>query len=145
MSNLDIFFRRLIIFSVATSLTSLLLDMLVPNSLPITLQHAYDMHADEHFGSMNTAFLLAGFAYICIVFLVAIAATIGLYFFKAWARTASLWTTIIAAPMFPLVGVLVESGWAAMFTYASTIAWGAVLAVAYFSDVSRHFEQPIAN
>jgi hypothetical protein len=66
----------------------------------------------------------------------------GLLFFKPWARTGSLLTTVIAVVFYPFLGPTVMSGSAMLFSEVAAILWGSVLSAAYFSSLSHRFERP---
>lgn len=65
----------------------------------------------------------------------AIAGLIGLFCYKKWGRTLSLVTTIISMLFVLVCGESSEASPVVMFFYdASTLFWGAVLAMAYYSE-----------
>jgi LytS/YehU family sensor histidine kinase len=66
---------------------------------------------------------------------------IGLFRFKAWARSLSLYVTLAGFFAYPFMGPSVLSGLeSALFDAVSTI-WGGILALSYFSAVSERFER----
>ena len=66
---------------------------------------------------------------------------VGLFFFKSWARTLSLYSTLAGFFITPVVGGSPYSGLEASLFEASTIVWGGILALSYFSPVSCRFER----
>jgi len=64
---------------------------------------------------------------------------IGLFFFKRWARTISLITTFVGLAVAPFFGPQLSSAIAGPMFYASSIVWGAILAIAYYSPLSSRF------
>ena len=70
---------------------------------------------------------------------IALLATVGLVLFQPWARPLALALTVVSLPLYPFIPAMVQSGWGALFLYLSTLAWGATLAMAYFSPLSVRF------
>ena len=104
------------------------------------LARAYD--EEPHTWLMNWVFadpwlsigLLGG------LFLVCLAGLVGLFFFKRWARMISLYSTLVVLPLAPFCGPQLFWGLESALFEASSIVWGAVLAVSYFSKVSERFD-----
>lgn len=75
---------------------------------------------------------------------VALAATIagyvGLFLLTRWGRALSLALTVLAFPLYLLTGPTLSSPLESMLTDASTLLWGACLALAYFSPVAARFK-----
>jgi hypothetical protein len=71
-----------------------------------------------------------------------IAGVWGLYMFRRWGRTLSIYTTGAGIALFPFLGPSLSGGLESAFYEASTLAWGAVLALAYYSPVSAEFTSP---
>lgn len=69
-----------------------------------------------------------------------IASLVGLYRFRRWGRTWSLWLTLASQSVFFLVGPMVAEPLDWFLYTLSNMLWGAVLAVAYFSPLSARFE-----
>ncbi len=59
--------------------------------------------------------------------------------FWPWARPLALLVTIAFVALSPLTRVFVELGWVAMFSEISTLLWGAVIALAYWSPIGAQF------
>ncbi len=64
---------------------------------------------------------------------------IGLFRFKAWARSLSLYATVAAFFACLLMGPVVFSGLESALFDAVNILWGGILALSYFSAVSHRF------
>ena len=64
---------------------------------------------------------------------------VGLFRFKSWARTLSLYSTLASFLVYPLLGASLSSGLESTLFEASTTVWGAILALSYFSAVSSRF------
>lgn len=69
-----------------------------------------------------------------------LAGLIGLFFFKKWARTIAIWSTLIGFFIYPLIGTSLHSGFESALTDASATLWGVILSLSYFSPVSEKFE-----
>jgi hypothetical protein len=64
----------------------------------------------------------------------------GLYLFKPWGRTLSLYTTAAGLALFPFLGPSLSGGLESAFYEASSLVWGAVLTLAYYSPpISAEF------
>ena len=64
---------------------------------------------------------------------------VGLFFFKDWARRLSLYSTLAGFLVSPFFGASLSSGMESALFEASSVTWGAVLALSYFSPVSDRF------
>ena len=130
-------FRLLVVASLVLGLIGAFLDTIVPGVIPKVLEDAYKVYTDTDEG-WGTAVIL-GVAAIGLL-VAGIAATVGLLQLKRWSRSLALWVTIGAFATHPLIGVTLQSGWAFVLTEVSTAMWGAVLAMAYYSELKTHFE-----
>ena len=77
-----------------------------------------------------------------VLAVLALAATvgfIGLFWFRSWARSLSLYSTLTGFFVLPFYGASLESGIENMLGEASATLWGAILTLAYFSTVSEQF------
>lgn len=70
-----------------------------------------------------------------------LAGLVGLFLFKRWGRTLSLYSTAAEFLIYPFQGPSLSSALEATFFEASILVWGAVLALAYFSSVSERFRR----
>ncbi|ATR79065.1 hypothetical protein [Moraxella osloensis] len=70
---------------------------------------------------------------------VALAGLIGLFYFKRWARSLSLYSTLAGYLFAPLIGSSLYSGLELALSDGSSVLWGAILALSYFSPVSQRF------
>jgi hypothetical protein len=64
---------------------------------------------------------------------------VGLFRFKSWARSLSLYSTLAGFLVGPFLGTSLSSGLESTLAEASSIVWGAILALSYFSTVSGRF------
>ena len=84
----------------------------------------------------NTAVSIGLFAALAIAWVVGL---IGLFRFKGWGRSVSLYSTLAALLAAPLAGSSLYWGLESGLYEASGMLWGAILALAYFSPVSARF------
>ena len=63
----------------------------------------------------------------------------GLFLFKRWARTLAIIITLVGVATAPFFGPQLASALAGTVFYASSVLWGAILAIAYFSPLSSRF------
>ena len=127
-------FRILIIFSFLLGIASAAIDFIIPNLIPSSVTQAYL--------NVPTPVLFEnplGLAFLAALLLLASVSTIGLLFFKRWARMLSLYTTVLGFSLYPFFGLTLASGWASALSELSTTIWGAVLAIAYYSSLSERF------
>lgn len=75
---------------------------------------------------------------ISVVF--AFALTVGLFFFKGWAKTLLPLSYTIGLLLVPFNGPYVEVGWDTFLFYLSCLMDGVVLALVYFSTLKEAFE-----
>jgi hypothetical protein len=60
---------------------------------------------------------------------------VGMFFFKPWARTLALVTTIISIALIPFSGAALSSAAEQALFETSSILWGVILALAYWAPV----------
>lgn len=86
------------------------------------------------------AFSPAVFLSLSAVSLVAIIVPpMALFFFKKWGRWFGVCTTLTMLVALPFLGPSLSSGFGTAVLQLSAILWGAVLALAYCSPISRDF------
>lgn len=69
-----------------------------------------------------------------------VAGFIGLFLFKQWGRTLSLTLTLLALPLYLVLGPSLMSPLESLLIDASNLLWGACLALAYFSPIAARIE-----
>lgn len=79
-----------------------------------------------------------GFISYVVVFLYSLA-YIGLFYFYRPARTIYLLLIIVNGLFMPAYGLLVQSGFENMLIYFITIGDGFIIAMAYFTNISKRF------
>jgi len=74
------------------------------------------------------------------LFLAWLTGLVGLFFFKRWARSLSLYVTLFGLIISAFLGPFLYSGLEASLFDASSILWGFILALSYYSSISARFE-----
>lgn len=88
---------------------------------------------DEHIGIL---------LFLCLLVLGAWTASIGgLYRFRPWARSFSLWSTLALSAISPFLGPSLTTGFEGSLAHASSVLWGVLLCAAYFSPISTSFSR----
>jgi hypothetical protein len=127
-------FRALIALHLALLFAGLCAAFL-PDNYSTALSEAY---ASEPVSSFidNDWFWLTLALILLIVWLVGL---VGVWSFKRWGRSLSLYSTFAALIAVPLFGPTLSSGIENALFEAATLCWGAVLALAYYSAVAERF------
>ena len=127
-------FRALVLASLLFQVLAAGVDFVFPTLVPAAIASAIDKEPlPPGLATSWVMWLSAAWAVTLV------GATIGLLFFKRWARSVSLWGTVGGFVLFPLLGGAYSSGWAGAFQDAAVTAWGAALALAYFGPIAHHF------
>ena len=127
-------FRCLILASLVLLAASAFVDPLFPGLIPPSVSQAVEeAPLPSMVGGWWFPVLVVPWALALLV------ATIGLLFFRRWARALSLWATLVGFAFYPFLGAQVSSGWASGFGEASATLWGAALATAFFSPLRERF------
>ncbi|CAN7541565.1 hypothetical protein LJR143_003709 [Pseudoxanthomonas sp. LjRoot143] len=128
-------FRQLLILSAVLAIAGAVAGLL-PGGYSTALADAYANEPVppllQHEG-MAIAVLLAMLAAV-------VAGFVGLLLLKRWGRTLSLVLTLAGLPLYLLLGPTLQSPVEMMLTEASSLLWGACLALAYFSPVAVRIE-----
>ena len=130
------FFRCLVLCSVLLLFASAIVDWLFPYLVSQAITTAIENEPMPSFLE-NHPFLALTLLLPWLI--VVLASTIGLLFFKRWARVLALYSTLFSFGFYPLLGLSVSSALATAFSDASLMLWGAVLALAYYAPVSERF------
>jgi hypothetical protein len=133
---LSITFRLLIGLSVTLGLSSVGVDLfftdIIPSDLSAAIERASALSLVESYPLISLAVLLPWL-------LASFAGVIGLFLFKQWGRSLSLYSTALGFFLFPFFGPVVSSGVSYALDEAAITLWGAALAVAFFSPISERF------
>jgi hypothetical protein len=127
-------FRLFVVLSFLLPVVAMGIDALFPTLISRPLTEALQ-------AEVSSPFLESWWVVVVNVVLVAaaLAGSIGMLLFKRWARSLSLWSTVLVLAYLPFIGSIVESGLAASLYEASSMLWGAALAAAYFSTLRHRF------
>jgi len=112
-------------------------------ALPLDLHEAWERLPPPAWipDSIATTFLLAA-----LLIPLVIAQIVGLYLFRRWARTLSTVLTVLVWPLLLFTGPSVQSALEVVLSDVTSVLWGALLALAWASPVSRRFGgQPDAS
>jgi len=135
------YFRWFIILSVLLAGGAAALDALFPSLIPQSLSIALENEPVPR--------IIENLTLSLVLFLPLAAASItgvvGLFLFKRWGRTLSLYSTVLGFGLYPFLGPTVSSGWSSTLSEASVLLWGAVLAVAYVSPLRDRFSVRSTN
>jgi hypothetical protein len=109
----------------------------LPNAFSPELAAAFDNQpAPSLFGNEWALYAIA-LLFIALF----LAGFVGLLMFKQWGRTLSLCMTGVILLVYPLFGPTLMSGLESALFEAAALSWGAVLALAYYSEVSVKFDE----
>ncbi len=128
------YFRALIFLYVALVAASLAAALL-PGGYSQELSDALDNEPVPPI--LENLWLL--FCLVVPLALAALAGMYGLYTFKRWGRSLSLCSTLAGLVLFPFFGPSLSGAIESALYEASTLIWGAILALSYYSAVSGSF------
>ena len=127
-------FRILLVVSIALPFVGGFSDHLFPSLLSSGLSQASEAEP--------TPFALNSWAGVLLLVtwaLAGIVGAIGMFMFRPWARTLTLWLTISGFAIYPVLGSSVHSWLSSALTESGAMAWGAMLAFAYSEPIKSHF------
>jgi hypothetical protein len=128
-------FRILLVAHIVTLLLGTIAGTAFPQLLPSSLIEAYQAAGSESL--LERPWIWAVVIPLAVAVL---AGYLGLFLWRAWGRTLSLASTLAGLALYPLMGASVASWAESSLLDASSILWGAVLALAYFGPVSSRFQ-----
>jgi hypothetical protein len=132
------YFRGLILLYVALILAEIAVAIFAPTGYSKALSEAFESEPQPILLD-NDGLMLA----IALpVAAAALAGIVGLFLFKGWGRLLSVVSTIAGLIVLVFTGPTLYGAAEYMFWEASTLLWGAILALAYYSPVAIHFERP---
>lgn len=128
-------FRQLLVLYIGCTLVALAVAF-IPGGYSQQLADAY-ANEPEPFLFRNPWLALG----VMIPLLVAsVASLVGLFLFKAWSRTLSIYVTLIGYVLVAFFGPTLSSALEDALWGISDLLWGAALALAYFSPIASRFE-----
>ena len=130
-------FRALLIASLIFSALGAVIDTVFPGLLPEPFSKALQLQDEAIAGPWVYALL----ALALLLLAALVASVVGLYLFRPWSRPLAVGMTIVAVVLVPFFGAVAESGIASAAMELSSLLWGAVLAVAYFSPLAETFKR----
>ena len=134
-------FRALLIASFLSLVAALVIGLL-PGGYSPALADAYASEPSPWLLMDDRApiALLLTLLAVLTLLAAAVAGFIGLFLLTRWGRTLSLCLTLLGLPLYLVLGPILMLPLEAMFTEASTLLWGACLALAYCSPVATRIE-----
>jgi len=128
-------FRRLLLASVALSIVSGIVSVISERFLPTVLRDYLDAQMDRDFSTLEIVAIIIIFPFLAVV----IWNVISMYRFRPSARPIALALTALGLLFYLIVGPSVESAVAKTFAEASSMLWGAILAMMFCSPYSELF------
>lgn len=131
-------FRSFIALSCILGAGSSAVDKLFPEAVPQGLRSSY-----EGLPPLVPASDLEAILVTSLVFAIAatsVASSIGLLFFRRWSRPMAIYSIVVMLLSFPLLGPILQSGWSFALDGLATLAWGAVLTMAYSPALKERFD-----
>ena len=128
-------FRVVLGSSVAAGIVGIIVMLLSEASLPFELQRYVSRQTSE---PLSGGDLIAVVIWVPAMVITLIAA-VGMFFFWRPARVLALIGTLLALAALPSSEPFVATGLATLFNEGSSILWGMVLAVAYWSPLAHRF------
>jgi hypothetical protein len=127
-------FRALVVLELVAVLASAAIGVTFPELLPESLSDAYRAVEGESFVEHSWGWMVA-----LPLVLAALASYVGLLLFKPWGRSLGLLITVAGVALAPMSGPMVASWLESGLYDLANIAWGGILALAYYGPVSARF------
>lgn len=128
-------FRSLVVLSMALALLASTESCLGQSGLPAPLREHLEHQRETDL--TRTEWIVVAIA--LPVFVAGIASFVGMLRFSRRSRPLAIATTAVAVALLPLTGPTVEPGTATALFHASSMLYGAVLALAYCSPAANWF------
>jgi hypothetical protein len=128
-------FRQLLILYISLLLLAGIVVAFVPGEYSQELADTYANEPEPQI--MRNIGLLLSLA--IPLFVAFVAGFIGLFLFKSWGWILSLFATAASLALLLFLGPTLSSALESVLFEASSLIWGAVLALAYYSPISIHF------
>ena len=104
----------------------------VPGGYSQALADAYAQEPEPWF--IRNVWL--GLAFALPLLAAIVAGLVGLFFFRRWGRTVSFYSTIVSLCLYSLSGPEIYSPLENVLFEVSSLLWGAILALAYYSPIA---------
>lgn len=118
-----------------------LVSYIVLLTLPYTWEYYYSPAVMNILSWWGYGSILDLYGYIPYAFALSYLVSLsGMYFYKKWSRSLFLFTSILSILSSPMWGVYIMPNIDAIFAHINGLGSGAVLALAYFSEVKNEFE-----
>jgi hypothetical protein len=127
-------FRFLVLIQIAFTFATIAVTF-IPNLYSPALELAYMSEPQNWLTAKLWLALAISIPLILLIFI----GIFGLYFFKPWGRSLSAYTTLATAILIPFFGPTLKSAIESSLNYVSTLLWGAILALAYYSPLNALF------
>ena len=130
-------FRLILVLGIILSITSIIANFSLSETLPPELQ-SYLSQLEEQDITVGDG--LAVIVMLPVLFL-SLISTIGVWFFKRWARNMYVFIIIIFIPFIPLFGPYISTGWETLFEYPATMIEGAIIVMMFSGSVGEKFSK----
>jgi hypothetical protein len=130
-------FRSILVASVILGLVGGLCDLVFPELVPLPLHQA----EGALLRSASPLFAIGVGACAVLLIVVVIISTIGLFLFRPWAPRLAVIAYFMSLPFYPAIGYSLHSGWATALGEFSTMLWGGILALVYYSPIKDWFSR----
>lgn len=128
-------FKRLIVFWWILGFAGIAMTLFTEKYLPLELSNYLAAKANADPTPLEVTAIIIGFALL----LATIIGSIGLYFFRTWARDLFVLTQLIGLFLAPFFGPTVTSEWAAAISYLHAMVTGGLLFSLYLPPLSKLF------
>jgi len=126
-------FRKILWVYIASIVATVAASVFTPHS--DALQAAVDRESNSWLWDHTWA-SIGVYATLVITWLIGL---VGLFKFKNWGRSISLYSTVATIIVYPFMGSTLSWGFESGLYELSTMLWGAIIALSYFSSVSERF------
>ncbi len=140
-----VFFRFILIASILTGIISIVLDIMLIDTLPRQLQN-YLSSQQQNMDAVNNTEAAFELLLIIVITVLVTIFYIGIWNFKRWARILFVVLTVFLLLVTPLIGEpIITVPWAYMFSSVSTMLWGMLLVLMYTAPIKYYFSKSEAR
>lgn len=133
-------FRLFLVINWLLVLAYIVVSITTESLLPPEIQSYLDAQLNTPITLFEIVLLIIGVVY----FIFCIVLSVGLFLFKKWAKAILLPSSVLSLLLFLLVfntKPVIETGWASFIGDILSLFEGIILALVYFSPISRMFEK----